>query len=282
MYSLVVANEKGEKLQLTGNPNYSITSIRGLNPPKSNINTAVNANFDGSVYKSSRMDNRNIVITLMIEEPCETNRIALYNFFKSKKSCTVYYTNNTRDVSILGYVESFEIGYFEKKEQAQISVICPEPYFNDANDIDIDFDFEIANFEFPFEVTPEGIEFSILKLEAETVVTNNGDIETGMIIQFKASGEVVNPTIYNITTGSLMKINYTLADGDIITIDTQKGSKSVTLNDDGTITNILNYLDKSSTWLNLLTGDNILMYTAEQYPTSLTCTIIFSNKFEGV
>lgn len=281
MYSLVVANEKGEQLQLTQNPNYSITSITGLNPPNSNINTAVNANFDGSVYKSSRMNNRNIVITLMVEEPVEINRIALYNFFKSKKSCTVFYKNKSRDVSILGYVESMPINYFDKKEKVQISVICPKPYFEDIDTQNIEFSSEYALFQFPF-VIQDTIEFSELILNEQVIVTNSGDVATGVIIQFYARGHVENPKIYNITTGDKMLINITLEAGDIITIDTTKGSKRITLNSDGVITNILNNLDKTSTWLTLDTGDNYLMYSADEYPQFLFCSVIYSELYEGV
>lgn len=281
-YTLAIENEQGDTLTLTGNSNYSLTSITGLNPPESTINTAVNANFDGSIYKSSRMNNRNIVINLAIEQPVETNRIALYSFFKSKKSCTVYYTNKSRDVSILGYVESFQIGFFEQKETAQISVICPQPYFEDIESNYIVFTTDNAAFEFPFEIPEAGIEFSTLTLDAQNVITNTGDFETGLIIIFHAIGHVENPTIYNITTGALMKINIELEEGDIVTIDTTRGSKKITLNSDGTITNIFNDLDYTSSWLTLEVGDNIIMYTADEYPQYLICNILYTTKYEGV
>ena len=62
MYELSITNIYGDTLKLSQNPHYSVMSVTGLNPPTSNINTAVNASFDGSTYKSSRMNNRNIVI----------------------------------------------------------------------------------------------------------------------------------------------------------------------------------------------------------------------------
>lgn len=281
-YSLVIENSKGEQIQLTQNPNYSIISVSGLNPPTSNINTAVNANFDGSIYKSSRMNARNIVIELAIEGNVEANRIALYRYIRSKKQCIVYYKNASRSVSIVGYVESLEISYFDEKETVQISIMCPRPYFIDKNSTDITFSSVNALFEFPFSIPAAGIEFSTLNLNEEINIVNGGDIETGMTIIFHAVGEVSNPTIYNVETRESLKINITMANGDVLIIDTKKGEKRITNIVDGVEINALNYLDKASTWLALESGDNIMIYTADERPENLMCDIIFNNLYEGV
>lgn len=281
-YSLVLENSKGEQIQLTQNPNYSVISVGGLNPPTSNINTAVNANFDGSIYKSSRMNARNIVIELAIEGNVEANRIALYRYIKSKKQCTVYYMNTSRNVSIVGYVEGFEIAYFDEKETVQISIVCPRPYFIDKNATDITFSSINALFEFPFSIPAAGIEFSTLNLNEEVDIVNGGDIETGMKIIFHAVGEASNPTIYNVDTRESLKVNINMNNGDILTIDTRKGSKSIISTVNGVEINALNYLDKSSTWLALESGDNIMIYTADTHPENLMCDIVFNNLFEGV
>lgn len=282
MYSLILENHKGEQIQLSQNPNYTILSIGGLNPPKSNVNTAVNANFDGSVYKSSRMEERNIVIELAIEGNVEANRIALYQYVKSKKQCTVYYTNSTRNVSIVGYVEGFEIGFFEEKETVQISIICPRPYFVDNVETNLEFSSVTPLFEFPFSIPEEGIEFSSLVLGEEVNIINNGDIETGIIVTFTAYGVVQNPTIYNVETRQSLKVEIEMNEGDILTINTNKGSKSIISTVDGVKTNVLNDLAVGSTWLQLESGDNVMTYTADNYPENLTCNIEYSNLYEGV
>lgn len=281
-YSLVLENSKGEQIQLTQNPNYSVISVSGLNPPTSNINTAVNANFDGSIYKSSRMNARNIVIELAIEGNVEANRIALYRYIKSKKQCTVYYKNTSRNVSIVGYVEGFEIKYFDEKETVQISIMCPRPYFIDKKGTDITFSSINALFEFPFSIPAAGIEFSTLNLNEEINIVNGGDIETGLIIVFHAVGEVSNPTIYNVETRENLKVNISMNNGDTLTIDTRKGSKRIIKTVNGVEINALNYLDTASTWLALESGDNIMIYTADTHPENLMCDIVFNNLYEGV
>ncbi len=75
MYTLIIENEKGEQLKLTDNPNYDVLSVEGTNPPKADINTVTVSGSDGSRFNSSRLSERNLVITLNIRPPTEENRI---------------------------------------------------------------------------------------------------------------------------------------------------------------------------------------------------------------
>lgn len=282
MYQLTIENHKGEQLQLTQNPNYTIINIDGLNPTQANINTAINANFDGSTFINSRLSERNIVIELVINGDIESNRIALYQFIKSKYQCTLYYSNNQRNVYIVGYIESFECNFFSEKETVQISIICPKPCFINQSQTDINFSVVNALFEFPFSIAEAGMAFSELVLGEEIVVVNSGDIETGMIIRFTATDTVVNPALYNVETQEFIKINITMSVGDVVEINTNKGAKSVTYISNGVTTNAINYIDRSSSWLQLESGDNIITYNADDYEENLMCTLAYNNLYEGV
>lgn len=282
MFSLAIENAKGNRLRLTQNPNYSIMSVDGLNPVNANINTAVNANFDGSTFKSSRLENRNIVIMLAVEGAIEANRIALYKFVKVKEEITLFVSNGTRDVYIKGYVESMEIGIFAQTQVVQISVICPNPYFTNSDENHEDFSNIIGVFEFPFSIEEAGIEFGQIVTDAEVNVQNLGDVATGMVIEFKAIGNVNAPAIYNTGTGKYMKVNDTMSDGDVIQINTTKGAKGVKKISEGVTTNILNKLDPASTWLELEPADNIMMFTATTGSMYLQCSVYHDFKYEGV
>lgn len=282
MYTLTIENHKGEQLQLTQNSNYSVTGVEGLPPPTANINTAVNANFDGSTYRSSRLNARNIVITLAIEGDAETNRINLYQYIKAKKQCTVYYQNGSRDVSIVGYVESLEVAIFEEKETAQISIICPRPYFADVIQTVLDMSAISGLFEFPFSIPEEGIEFSTLTVGTESTVQNLGDVETGAVIVFHATGPASNPVIYNVDTGESFKVNISMSAGDLVIIDTINGEKGVTSVINGVTTNIINSVEMGSSWLQFESGANTMLYNADALPENLQCYITFNNLYEGV
>lgn len=152
MYTFIVENKYGEQLELTHNTNYDITEIDGLDPPEAIINTARNANADGSIFNSSYIDNREIIITLAINSPAETNRINLYKYFKVKYPVTLYYSNSSRDVFISGYVKNIQIEFFGKKQIAQINIVCTNPLFSDVNENIIEFSSITSEFEFPFSI----------------------------------------------------------------------------------------------------------------------------------
>ena len=282
MYTLIIENHKGEQLQLTQNPNYSITGIEGLPPPTASINTAVNANFDGSTYRSSRLNERNIVISLAIEGNVEVNRIELYKYIKTKKKCVVYYKNNSRDVSITGYVESMEVGIFDTKEMVQISIICPQPYFRDVIKTMLDMSATSAMFEFPFAIESDGIEFGTLAVGEESIVQNLGDVETGAVIVFHATGIASNPVIYNLDTAEFFKVNIDMSAGDLLVISTIKGEKTVTAILSGIEWNYINSMVQGSSWIQFESGANTMLYNADSHAENLECMISFNNLYEGV
>lgn len=281
MYTLTAQNKYGEQLELTHNEAYVIESIEGLDPPDAVINTTRNANADGSVYNSAYVDNRQIIITLAINGPAEANRINLYKYFKAKYPVRLYYKNDTRNVYIDGFVKSMPIEFFKKKQIAQITILCPEPFFNGTNNEIVDFSSVEAQFEFPFSIE-EPVEFGSISVQNELNMINNGDVETGFIIYMRARGSVTNPTIYNVDTNEYIKLNITLEPGDEVYINTRKKQKTIQLTSDGETSNIIGQLVSGSTWFTLTPGDNIFGITAEVSPENMDVYCILTDQFEGV
>lgn len=282
MFKLSVENSKGERLQLFPSDRYAVTSVSGLNPPKASINTSVNAGFDGSTFKSGRVSERNIVIKLSLLGDIEANRVNLYRYFKTKDSVRILYSNGIRDVQISGYVDSFQCDLFKRGEMAQISVICTAPYFVDSEESSNGFSRVIPLFEFPFSIDSVGIAFSELIAEDEVNIFNAGDVPTGMVIEFHATGSVTNPILYNTETGERIKVNVSMSAGDSVLISTVRGEKSITKVSDGVKTNIINDIDQGSVWLQLNYGDNPLWFSADANSDNLRCTVVFSCLYEGV
>lgn len=271
-------------MELTHNDAYVIESIEGLDPPEAVINTTRNANADGSVYNSAYVNNRQIIITLAINGPAEANRINLYKYFKNKYPVRLYYQNNTRDVYIDGYCKNIQIEFFNKKQIAQITIVCPEPFFNGSSNTVIDFSSVTSGFEFPFSIEdpPGEIAFSTINLEEEKDLVNTGDVETGFSIYLKARGPVTNPTIYNSETNEYIKLNITMAEGDVIFINTRTKQKTIQLTSNGVTTNIIGNLVNGSTWFTLTPGDNLFIITAEGTPENLDSYAVITEQFEGV
>lgn len=279
---ITVENNRGQTLNLYNDPSYVVTRVDGLNPPTANINTAVTATFDGSSFKSSRVNERDIVIEIVLDGNIENARLNLYKYFKVKSKVTLYLKTQKRDVYTIGYVESFDCNQFEQKQKAQVSLICPFPYFIDVNSDITEFSITTDCFEFPFSIPAEGIPFSNTIINSTKSVINNGDVESGLIIQLHATSTVLNPKIYNEDTNEYFILNVEMHEGDDIIINTNKGEKGVAHIIDGLTTNIINKVEPGSSWFVIEPGDNIFLYSADEYPENLRCTFVHSDKYGGV
>jgi hypothetical protein len=279
MAVFTVENEYNNKLQLSQNENkWQLTSVTGLNQPTANIVTSVIPTFDGSRFNSSRLENRNIVITLAIKGNVETNRMLLNSVIFSKRYIKVYYQNNTLDVYIEGYVESFEYNVFENGVMAQISIICNNPYWIDTNTNMSLLTPIIDLFEFPFSIPEKGIAFGEIIENITNIVQNNGSATTGAIITITTDYTVLNPSITNKTTGQTMLINTELSGNSQIVISTIKGKKSIY--QDGV--NIINDLDSSSEWIEIVAGDNFFTLSADYGIEHMRASVSFQNLYGGV
>ena len=282
MYEFKVKYGEGTIYTLTNNKNYTLYKVDGLEPPKANINTSENATTDGSTLNSVKVPQRNLVLYMSIEGDVETNRINLYKYFPYKKNIELYYKNDTRDVYIEGYVESINVGHFDEKQIAQISIICPQPYFKAIDEV-VNYFSEVSSlFQFPFNIAKEGIEFSAITTNVRKSIVNTGEVESGLVIELKSIGTVVKPTIYDVIKRTKMTLNFTMQINDLITINTYQGKKSITLTRNGVTTNAMGYMTPDSKWLSLDLGDNVYAYECESGTSDLQITFKSNALYGGV
>lgn len=280
MYNLIVENYRGERLQLVPNQNY-IVELEGLTDFEVVINTTVAGNSSGSKYNSSRTEERELPLSIMPRGDVEKNRIALYRYFVAEKPLKIFYKNGSRDVFIEGRVQKFGGSLFSEKETLDLSVLCPQPYWQSVSEVIADISDVLPAFSFPFSIEEAGIQFSEIERGQDKVVINSGDVESGIIIELQAEGEVINPIIYDAYGGSFA-LNYTMQAGDLITINTYKGQKSVKLLRQGKETHLFKYVADSPTWFSLEPGDNIFTYDTESGSELLQIRYRFFNLYEGV
>lgn len=89
------------------------------------------------------------------------------------------------------------------------------------------------------------------------------------------TGPVENPVIENTTTGQKIVLNYSLAAGSTLVIDT----KNSTVRVNGT-TNVYNTFDfASSEWWNLVPGANVIKFTAASMGTTANLKIEYRNNW---
>ena len=282
MYSLIVENVKGDKLQLTSNPDYEVTRIEGLNPPPANLNQTANSTVDGSKINSKKVESRNIVIYIKPNNDVEKNRIKLYSFFSTSMEVTLHFKNSSRNVYISGVVETCELCHFDFPQMMQVSIICPDPYFNDVKETKMEFSNVIPAFEFPFSIPSEGIEFTSYLINNRKSLLNESDVNTSIVIELYASGVVKNPVIYDITHNKHIKLNMELQYKDTITIDTNIKKMSISLQREGETSNILGYMQPDSDWFIVTPGDNVFAYDCDEGVSNLHISFKIPVKYGGV
>lgn len=285
MYSLVLTNENENSLEFNGlNASYNITNISGLSPASADIMMNETAYLDGAMFNNSKVKTRTINIAFTIEEPVETNRLKVYQVIQPKRWIRTEYHSSKLKLYIDGYVESCDIDHFDQKQQATVSIICPFPYFKRKNMASDEMSSVENMFHFPFynEVNTRNIVFGLITT-TEKAIVNNGGIETGLVIEIYANGEVTNPKIFDYRTGEFIGVNTTMEAGDLITINTIRGEKSVTLWRDGVVTNIFNLLMKNSTWLQLPPNGSMYVFTVDSgLESDVKIDISHFDLYEGV
>lgn len=284
MFNLIIETQNGERLDFSQvRDKYDILSIDGLTSPDTNINTSNLYYADGCVINSMKAEKRNIVINLNIKPPIETNRLELYKFFACKAKITLYWTNDSRDVYIKGIVEKFETNLFDKVQQPQISIICPQPYFISTTEDVIGFTDSESLFEFPFSISwPPGKAISEEKGRISQLV-DVGEATTGIIIKISAvGGAVTNPTVMNRTTGDTFTINYTMSDSQQIVVNSNVGEKSIYLYTGSSKKNFLSKRKYGTQWITCVPGYNDFYYTADSGSDYMQVEFIMAKKYQGV
>lgn len=275
-----------------------VVNVDGLGPVKANISTSEVVTYDGTIFNSVRAEERNIVLDLVFDgTDIEELRHKTYQYFPVKEMVTLLVSTDHRLCEISGYVESNDVSIFSSLESAQISIICPEAWFRDMSyegTLAVEFYGIDRLFEFPFSnesLTEKLIEFGKIRYSFEETFEYVGEVETGFLITIHALGDVGDITIADVDTNEFMTIyadklesvtGSALVSGDSIVISTVKGSKYARLLRNGVYTNILNCLDRDSTWFQVKQGYNTFSYSLETDSDNVEISINVQNLFQGV
>lgn len=207
--SFTIVNHLGESLvldiskpEMTG---FAVLSVTGLTNPDAQISTSEIALYDGAIIGNKRLEPRNIVMSLQFypwnyeKLSIEEIRHRCYYYFPIKKDITFYVTNDSGTYYIKGTIESNETNIFTKTEGAQISILCPDPFFvkvdSDVNDL---ISNVIANFQFPFSCEYEG----------EGPVTDYDIQYEGPFVVYPGASDIVLETSHTFSYGNILIKKY--------------------------------------------------------------------------
>jgi hypothetical protein len=243
----------------------------------------------GTYVSSTTLETRNVTIEGWIIATSEiemTKRKAVLNrFINPLQVLSVFYDNY-----VIQMKPNHTINYTNTDDKENNEVICKfkiegyasDPVFKTIADIYKNIASTQSNFHFPLTI-PEGstntVVFGIKKPNLIVNVVNDGSIDTGMTIVFKANSAVVNPSLTNIMTQETIKISKTLAEDETVTINTNVGERKVIGKLNGIESNYFKYKDIDSDWVQLIVGDNLLSYSADGNVDGLDVYITYSNKY---
>lgn len=246
-----------------------LEDVIGLDPVKATISSSSFAQQDGTQYHSSRLEDRNIKLTIGLEPDYITTMVRdlrnrLYNYFLPKNEVKLrFYMSEGLVVEIVGRVESCEAPLFVKEPQMVISVLCPDPNFID--------------------LTPVVVSGDTVSTTTTTTVTYDGTEPTGIVFVLSVDRTMTEFTIYHSApdgTLYIMDIAAALVSGDVLTINTNRGSKGAVLTRTGSNTSLLYAISPQSTWISLQHGANdIRVYTEG---AAVPYTITYMDRYGGL
>lgn len=291
--ALRYVNSRGESITFGISSKYHVNvqkDVTGISDLTNTIYSTSSMGQHGDTYAGNRIEPRDIEIDGKIQDPDKDTQLRLrreaVKILNPELDGTLYYVYGDFVRKIWAKVkESPRFTHQDISQEFSIVFKCLDPFWKEENEQRTEVATWAGDWEFPCEIDLNDDEDMIFGHHEESVIVdvyNAGHIATGMRIVFRALGELTNPQLFNVNTREYMKLNYTMLGGDVITIDTSYGNKSITLLRNGAETNIYRYMDVDSTFLQLDIGDNIFRYDADDGLSNLEVTVYFAQKYLGV
>lgn len=266
---------------------FLLADCDGLYGIENNVTMSDNTMTDGATYQGSVAKKRNIVLTLKTKENHRLRRYELYQLFSQGTKGTLTYMEDETERAINYYVEKVDVDSVKNVRTATVSLLCPDPYFEATADKELTMAGWEQEWEFIHEFVAEGEEFGRrVQEKIKTIENTSGAKGIGITIEIYANGAVSDPQITHVETGDYIKVGteahpLNMVSGDILTVTTQTNNKKVKLTHGGTTTEINEYLDEGSEFIQLQAGINTIGYSAGSGESNMTVKLIYREKYLG-
>jgi hypothetical protein len=291
MQKLIFINSRGQSVEISNALPFILSKFDGTGSVDTSLLMTKSPYQDGSTLQDVLLDKRVLTIegTICADsiEKMYSYRQQLASIFNPKLREGILRYENDNGVKEIKCIVEDGIEYKDKfdsskKQTFAVSLICPNPYWLDEIDNRQDIAVWMGDFEFDLELSDDGIEMEHRENSLIVNVNNVGDVDCAIRIEFTALATVVNPSLFNIYTQKYIKVKRTLHAGDKLVINTAFGNKKVNLIVNGVTSNVFNYIDLGSTFLQLTAGDNLFRYDAESGIDNLDVSIYHRPQYIGV
>lgn len=241
------------------------------------------AAMDGGYLEAVKIPPRTISLSFVINDRSRTEELRreLISFFSPKKEGTLTIERGGVKRKIGFYLSERpnfrQDNIISDRLRVDLSLICPDPYFEDVNPTTVNFMHPLPLLTFPFNsVAGVGITAGILVVTDTATLVNDGDVPVGIICDITANGgTVTNPQIT--MNGQYVRVIKTMEIGDKLSIDTNKGKKNIYFNGESQF-----IFDRTSVFFELPVGENKIVISADAGVKDAKASFSYSFKYLGV
>ena len=287
---IVFTNSQGKSLTINNTGKYLLTERLSTSGLSATSFTTKAYNQHGQTFINSVYDEQSFTLRFLINNIVHNTydiqlarREIADTFLPHLGEGTLSVTLETGDTflrSVSVDVAPFFPSGFENSnniwQHVEVELVANNPYWYSSSQIIETFDTVEPLFHFPFLMSPE---YPVIfgNIIPNQFANNEGQAEAPVTI--KINGACINPTITNVTTGEFISFkNLTMNANDELLIDTTFGQKRVELNG----VNVFNKLDFTSTFFNLIRGENEIDFSDESGSNTATILFIYQNLFISI
>ena len=277
---------------------FGITKITGLESSDLELNLTDNALVDGSTMDGKRIKSRPIHIEAELRDDRnnEVNRQRIIKFFNPKYAgkMTINHSGTRRNIEY--ELEGWNFVATNNVHNHLAIVVdlkCADPFWKNIDNFGQNMADISKHIAFPWRVVkrkvsvPEPYKGLTLPgqitgyrtLTKEVLLPNDGDVPTGVQIQFIAErGPCTNPKITHVGSGLFVRVKVAMEQGDVLLVDTNIRHQVIELNG----VNIYQKIDRLSEPFELAVGNNYLEYDADTNYTNLDVRLFYTPLYLGV
>lgn len=291
-YLLLTFTNGSNTLSMGTGCDIKIISVKGFEAADYTNHTESNATEDGETLTGKKVGRRLLEVKFGVDtDPNETVLIRreLIRFFNPKNVTKLSANYCYSQAKIECEIDEFDFDdqdTFWSTLIGTVTLLCPYPYWESLDNFGKNIAANMPAWGWPLVFAQEKQEhhelgkiFSYREFTKIVTLDNDGDVDTGITIEFTAkTGAVKNPIITKVSTGEYIKVNVDMAMGDVLTINTNPGQKKITLNG----ATISKQIDKLSTYFSINVGENQVQYDADENYINLEVRLYYTRKMLGL
>lgn len=284
---LQYTNARGQLSDLGVN-DVGIESIEGLGDVGSEVMQSRAPYADGTRYIGSTLDVRYVIVSFIIRgtdyADVQNRRRVFASTVNPRQGLGLLeYTSGGRTWEISAVPET--VPFFpdgdanrgNRWQRGSVTFVCPDPYWRDPHQESEPLQSYVGNFTLPFTLP-----FELGVSGSRTYLYNDGDVPAPVTIDIH--GPTTNPQVINRTTGEYIRINRSIAEDEVLHIDTTSGQQRVEVRRGDEVEQAFGYLDPNGvlTEFTLELDENEIEHVADAGNANAIVIVRWQSRYAGI